>query len=224
MAEYWNPDNGQRYRLSQTYDENGLLSVRIALAPDEAGFVVLRSSKAMPQARLLRTAGQTENICTLDTAWQLAFLLGNNDTVSVFMPQLCDWTSLESEALKYHSGRALYRRSFDLASLNDTVRPDGGRRCYLRIEGLEAVSRLSLNGQDAGYLWCAPWEVEITDLLRPGVNDLEIEVANQLNNRMIGDLSLPEELRSTSASTPIVHTDDALLPAGITGSVSLVWR
>ncbi len=224
LAEYWNPDNGQRYRLSQTYDENGLLSVRIALAPDEAGFVVLRSSKAMPQARLLRTAGQTENICTLDTAWQLAFLLGNNDTVSVFMPQLCDWTSLESEALKYHSGRALYRRSFDLASLNDTVRPDGGRRCYLRIEGLEAVSRLSLNGQDAGYLWCAPWEVEITDLLRPGVNDLEIEVANQLNNRMIGDLLLPEELRSTSASTPIVHTDDALLPAGITGSVSLVWR
>ena len=42
-------------------------------------------------------------------------------------------------------------------------------------------------------------------------------MANQLVNRMIGDLSLPEAERTTFATTPIVKPGDELLPAGITG-------
>lgn len=94
----------------------------------------------------------------------------------------------------------------------------------IRIEGLEAVSRVWVNNQEAGYLWCAPWEVDITDWLTKGENNLRIEVANQLTNRMIGDLSLPEAKRITFATTPLVKSGDKLLPAGITKSVKLVIR
>lgn len=64
--------------------------------------------------------------------------------------------------------------------------------------------------------------VDITHCLRPGANELRIEVANQLVNRMIGDLQLPEAERTTFATTPIVKPGDALLPAGITGGAWIV--
>jgi hypothetical protein len=64
----------------------------------------------------------------------------------------------------------------------------------------------------------------VTDYLQEGQNALEIQVVNQLCNRMIGDLYLPENQRTTFATTPIVKLGDQLLPAGITDAVELIIR
>ena len=135
------------------------------------------------------------------------------------MPRLIDWTQLDEEALKHHSGTAVYHKTFG------APRPvHDAQRTYVRIEGLEATSRIWINGQEAGYVWCAPWEVDITPYLNEGENTLRIEVANQLTNRMIGDLALPETERTTWGTSPLVKPGDSLLPAGITRSVKLVVR
>lgn len=83
---------------------------------------------------------------------------------------------------------------------------------------------MRVNDEDAGHLWCAPWEVDVTDCLQTGGNKVCIEVANQLTNRMIGDLALPQEQRFTFATTPIVTIGDTLLPAGITEGIEWVIR
>ena len=150
--------------------------------------------------------------------WKVDFQLpGGTRTL---LTELKSWTDFDDEEVKYHSGTAVYHNRFDT--------PAGiasGKRVYIRIDGLESVSRIEVNGKDAGYIWCSPYELEITDLLdRKSDNTLRIEVANQLTNRMIGDLSLPEDKRVTYATTPIVKEGDNLLPAGITGCVSVVAR
>jgi hypothetical protein len=83
------------------------------------------------------------------------------------------------------------------------------------------MARVRVNGSDAGVAWCAPWRLEITRWLKPGANELVVEVANRWPNRMIGDQSLPPEKRLTSASWNPFKKDTPLVPSGLLGPVVL---
>jgi len=41
-------------------------------------------------------------------------------------------------------------------------------------------------------IWCAPWRIDITNALKEGNNELEIEVANRWINRLLGDSQAPD--------------------------------
>ncbi len=217
MAEFWNPDTGKRYVIPVSTTADGDLSIRLSLAPHEAGFIVLCPNDALPASTLSRTWGSDSEIIYLNEDWKVDFHLPNG-VRTVNMPHLISWIDFEDEALKHHSGLAVYRKNIEISKSYD------GRRIYLHIQGLEAVSRVWLNGKEVGYLWCAPWEVDITDFFHEGENELVIEVANQLTNRMIGDLALPEAQRTTWATFPLVDKTTKLLPAGITKGVRIVIR
>ncbi len=217
VAEFWNPLDAQRYRLPSSENEDGNLQIHLNLAPDEAGFIVLRHPDTMPLASLYRSDNYSDSVIAINDDWQVDFLLAK-DTLSLLMPELCDWTLLDDDRLKYHSGRAIYHRVFDFAKTTEN------RRVFLRLSGLHAAASLRINGQVAGAIWCSPWEIDVTDYLQEGQNAFEIQVVNQLSNRMIGDLCLPENERITFATTPIVKPGDKLLPAGITDAVELIFR
>lgn len=217
VAEFWNPLDAQRYRLPLSENEDGNLQIHLNLAPDEAGFIVLRHPDTMPLASLYRSDNYSDSVIAINDDWQVDFLLAK-DTLSLLMPELCDWKLLDDDRLKYHSGRAIYHRVFDFAKTTEN------RRVFLRLSGLHAAASLRINGQVAGAIWCSPWEIDVTDYLQEGQNAFEIQVVNQLTNRMIGDLYLPENERSTFATTPIVKPSDKLLPAGITDAVELIFR
>lgn len=217
VAEFWNPLDAQRYRLPSSENEDGNLQIHLNLAPDEAGFIVLRHPDTMPLASLYRSDNYSDSVIAINDDWQVDFLLAK-DTLSLLMPELCDWTLLDDDRLKYHSGRAIYHRVFDFAKTTEN------RRVFLRLSGLHAAASLRINGQVAGAIWCSPWEIDVTDYLQEGQNAFEIQVVNQLSNRMIGDLYLPENERCTFATTPIVKPGDKLLPAGITDAVELIFR
>ena len=82
--------------------------------------------------------------------------------------------------------------------------------------------RVTVNGREAGTVWCAPWYLEIGDLLRAGRNTIRLEVTNSLYNRMIGDAPLQEEQRFTHASHQLVTEETPLVPSGLTRGASLV--
>ena len=74
------------------------------------------------------------------------------------------------------SGRALYRKRFDL--------PESftGQRVFLEPELDDDVLEVMVNGRSAGVRLWKPYQVEITDFLTPGENTLELRVANTLVN------------------------------------------
>ena len=55
---------------------------------------------------------------------------------------------------------------------------------------MKNLARVRLNGADLGLLWKPPFRVEVTERLKPGMNELQVEVTNLLVNRMIGDEQL----------------------------------
>jgi hypothetical protein len=95
----------------------------------------------------------------------------------------------EHPGIRHFSGTATYRTSVRVpASL---LQP--GQRVYLHLGRVEVVASVRINGKLAGVLWKSPFRADVTGLLRPGENQIEVRVANLWVNRMIGDEQLPED-------------------------------
>jgi hypothetical protein len=63
--------------------------------------------------------------------------------------------------------------------------------------------------------------VEISDLLEPDNNLLEVEVTNLWPNRLIGDDFLPEEVRHTRTNVTKFNKNSLLLQSGLLGPVRI---
>jgi hypothetical protein len=83
------------------------------------------------------------------------------------------WTT---QGYPFFSGRASYCRRFQLP------REFSGQRVFIEPAMGDDTLEVIVNGQSAGVRLWAPYAVEITDLLRPGKNTLELRVANTLVN------------------------------------------
>ena len=82
-----------------------------------------------------------------------------------------------------------------------------------------------VNGTRAGSVWCPPYMLELTPLLRPGPNRIRIEVANLAINYMAGH-ALPDykllNLRYGVRFEPQDMDKVQPLPAGLLGPIRLV--
>jgi hypothetical protein len=94
-----------------------------------------------------------------------------------------------------------------------------GSRLQLDLGRVQVMAQVTLNGKDLGVLWKAPFQVDITDAAKPGVNTLEITVANLWPNRLIGDQSLPPEKRVAWTTWNPFKKDTPLLESGLLGPV-----
>lgn len=154
--------------------------------------------------------------------WELRFPADHGAPPSVALDRLISWTDHPEPGVRYFSGIAEYRRTFDV--------PAGwkapGRRVVLDLGDLWSVGEVFLNGRALGILWKPPYAVDVTDALAAGPNELRVEVANTWSNRLAGDALLPEKERRTR--TNIVHSghkpwkETPLLRSGLFGPVRLI--
>jgi hypothetical protein len=104
-----------------------------------------------------------------------------------------DWTTRDERGIKYYSGIATYRKTFDLPKETPAGSREPGRKIYLDLGTVHGMARVRLNGKDLGVAWCAPWQIEITGAVKDRANLLEIDVANRWSNRMLGDQQPPDK-------------------------------
>jgi len=128
---------------------------------------------------------------------------------------LSDWSKSNNPEIKYYAGKAVYQHTF-----NQRV-PAEGERIVLDLGKLVAIAKVKVNGRLMGGVWTAPYCVDITEAVRQGRNELEIEVVNTWVNRLIGDSALPEKDRKTWVSTSRYNSSSPLVPAGLLGPVSI---
>jgi len=82
-----------------------------------------------------------------------------------------------------------------------------------------------VNGRRAGSAWCPPYEVDVTALLRPGSNQIRIDVGNLAINHMAGR-ALPDyrllNLRYGTRFEPQDMDKVQPIPSGLFGPIRLV--
>ncbi len=244
--ELWDAVTGAIRDLPEFSVKEGLTSVPIRFEPHQSFFVVFRKTAAGPAPAVDRLP-QKELRVELAGSWKVSFDPGKGGPANAVFNGLEDWSRRPEEGIRYYSGEATYRKSFDLPS--DTAAVAGGkpdRRWWLDLGTVKNLARVRLNGRDLGVVWCAPWRVEITSAVRSKGNRLEIVVANLWPNRLIGDEQLPPDAeygkdgdllrwpewvlkkeprpsrgRVTFATWKLYKKDSPLLPSGLIGPVTL---
>jgi hypothetical protein len=94
-------------------------------------------------------------------------------------PELVDW--VKNERLKNFSGKAHYKTHF-------TVDPEWLKRAgrvELDLGVLRDVAEIKLNGELGPVLLLRPYRADVTSLLRPGENILEVAVTNGWINQLL---------------------------------------
>ena len=137
--------------------------------------------------------------------------------------------------MKYYSGIATYRKSFDCPG--EVAAASG---VFLDLGAVHDMARIRLNGKELGVVWCAPWRVEVSDVIKPTNNHLEIEIANRWPNRLIGDKQAPDanvrtvqwpsgllggkKYKTGRNTFTTARGHPELLPSGLLGPVSILIR
>lgn len=218
QPELWHPVTGERRTLTEFEVQDGRTAVPLRFAPQESYFLVFRQP-----AR--RGAGKAANFASVESAqelsgpWQVQFGNAWSDPTNVTFERLEDWTQRPERDLRHYSGIGTYRKTFEVPAGSSLL--TRGARTFLDLGTVRHLARVRLNGRDLGVAWCAPWRVEATGALRPGRNELEIEVANLWINRLIGDAALPEAQRRTWTSVNPYAADAPLVSSGLLGPVRL---
>ena len=64
---------------------------------------------------------------------------------------------------------------------------------WLDLGDVGVMAQVRLNGKDLGVLWMKPFRLDVSKVLKPGENILEVDVTNLWCNRLIGDEQYPDD-------------------------------
>jgi hypothetical protein len=225
QPEIWNPVTGKMRDAAAFAQLDGRTVVPLEFAPFESYFVVFRkpiAADARGQSR--SNFPKLAPLQNLAGPWTVQFDPRWGGPASVEFPELVSWTKRSEEGIKFYSGKATYRKTFDI---DKNAKTDGSTstRLFLDLGKVQHVAEVRLNGKKLGVLWTAPWRVDITEAVRPTGNELEIDVVNLWVNRVVGDLNLPKDKRLTETHDVfrfgMVQKTTPLLDSGLLGPVTL---
>ena len=228
-AAWWDPIAGDVSDAGAKID--------LDLAPYESRVLVFSKERTPPRSRLTNPAPAPVD---LNGSWTITFP-GQPQPVST--KTLHSWT--DDEVRRYFSGQATYETSvtvpremaaskhpiylnFGEGTPVTTVEHNSGSGMRAMLEGpVREAAVVYVNGQRAGSVWCAPYEVAVGGLLHAGENRVRIVVANLAINELAKG-PLPDYQALTAKYGERFQAQDMThlqpLPSGLLGPVRLVAR
>jgi hypothetical protein len=160
QAQVWDLGTGEIHAISAATAESDAVRFPLVLGPYETKVVVvgpLPSGVAAPEPSW--ASGNT--LAELDGDWALD-LNGRQVTTP-----LKSWEDLGTPSF---AGPATYRKQFTVSAT------PAGKRVFLEIADVHDYARVKLNGKELeAHAW-QPYRWEVTNVVKPGSNDLEVEV------------------------------------------------
>jgi len=185
----WDPLTGITRPVYEFSIENGQTIIPLQFDAHQSFFIVFKNEPAPAHAEHQINFPSQETIGYLNAAWTVSFDTTWGGPQNCRFDTLTDWTQRPEPGIRYYSGIATYRQTFDA----EEIKVNKVNRIWLDLGEVKNMAKVRLNGKDFGVLWTAPWRVDITASLKRKGNLLEIEVSNLWPNRLIGDEQLPDD-------------------------------
>lgn len=217
QPELWNAVSG-RIRDLPSYRQTGhTTTVPLKLAAFQSAFIIFhKASGAEKYTRPEPNFPDFHNQIKLTSAWKVTFEKERwGPAAPVMFDRLTDWTQRPEDSIRYYSGHATYHNTFNAGAVVTQ------EHLILDLGALTAMAKVKINGKYAGGVWTAPYQLDISNVVRPGVNTIDITVVNTWVNRLIGDSNLPGDLRKTWTIVNPYSVTSKLEPSGLTGPVSI---
>ena len=216
-AETWHPDTGAIERTDYS-NADGRTTVPLNLSARESVFVVFRRPATTPTRTLPRATAST--LANIAGPWAISFAPNLGAPPGIELAQLESWTANQNEGVKYFSGTATYSKT--IQAPRAWFRP--GARIVLDLGMVNDLAEVSINGKALGTFWKAPYQLDVTEALKPGSNQVEIKVTNEWTNRLIGDRLGPadKKILSAPAPPPGAPAPPPLVASGLLGPVTIV--
>jgi hypothetical protein len=196
--------------------------VYLQLQPSESIFVKTLTSRSAegPAWQYFQEAGAP---IPVEGQWRVSFTSGGPELPPGFSTSnLSSWTDQGGEAERF-AGAARYVIEFNL--------PDGAKADDWRLDlgDVRETAKVFVNGTEVDQLWSLPFSTRVGAQLRPGPNEIALEVTNLSANR-IRDLDIRKVPWKNFYEINFVNINyrrfDAskwpLQPSGLLGPVQLV--
>ena len=214
-AELWHADTGVMEPAS-FLTADGRTTVPLHLEPWGTVFVVFRKPAKSSSRTLAKISDSV--IATVEGPWDLSFQEDHGAPAKITLDKLASWSDSADEGVKYFSGTGTYSKMIQ-------AQPDWFKRgAHLSIDlgEVKNLAEVSVNGKPLGILWKTPYRVDVTNVLKPGANTLELKVTNPWVNRIIGDRQPNVTKTYTFTSPKYYKADSKLVPSGLLGPVQIV--
>ncbi len=214
--QIWEAETGVRRAPAPWHEtKDGRTEVTLPLEAYASVFVVFGSDKKTDDLQPAQASviSDLPVVQTLDGAWDVQFSPKWGGPEHAKFAELAPWNTSKDAGIRYYSGTALYRKTFDLGPISP------GEKRILDLGSVGVLASVKLNGRDLGTLWKPPYVVDVTAAARQGSNELEVRVMNTWLNRLIGDAALSPAERLTWTTDNPYRATDSLATSGLLGPV-----
>jgi hypothetical protein len=162
---------------------------------NKQGNIVIGSQEKL-EAKIFYSSGKEKiirtypkNVTEIDGSWKVSFVPKMDKPFEMDFPELIDFSKHSNREVNYFAGTATYRKIVTIGS--DLMGSD--QEFILDLGEMNDIAEVIINGKNLGVLWYPPFQIEVTDALKEGENELLIKVTNNWANRLIGDEQEPAD-------------------------------
>ena len=218
QPQWWDAVTGSVRALPAFSQAENITSIPLKLEAYQSAFIVFRhSSMTTQQHAEADNFPAYKNLLMMNKPWRVSFdTASRGPAAPVVFDSLTDWSRNTNEKIRDYSGKAVYRTSFTIKQL------PAGQQLFLNLGDVKVMAAVKLNGKTIGTVWTAPWQLDVTGVVKRGNNLLEVEVVNTWVNRLIGDSKLPPAERKTWTNVNPYKPESPYQSAGLIGPVRLL--
>jgi hypothetical protein len=215
--QLWDAVSGEIRSLNEYTEKDGRITVPIKMKGLESWFIVFTNSELdTSEKNYAVNFPESKVTTTLENPWKVDFKnkeIGPKQPVE--FPKLTDWITSDADRIKYYSGTAVYTSTFNYK------KDEGTKDVFIDLGSVGVMASVKINGQNIGTTWIAPFKLNANDAIKEGENTIEVEVVNVWRNRLTGDKTLPEDERTTWVNVDGITPEEALIPSGLIGPVTI---
>lgn len=219
-VKVYNPKDGSITPISFTKTEDGRSKINFTFGPRESRIFMFEKGDGTPVNTVV---AKPQVVKIADINGTLSFdTRGHGKVDPVSVTELKSLTDYAKTDIKYFSGYANYELNFSTppSCLNSK------NAVWIDFGKIGITANVTLNGINLGTIWYENAQFEVSKILK-AKNTLQITVANEARNRIIGDYVEYGKLKniwSTATLQEFLNKDSPLKVSGFVGPVTLIKK